>query len=200
MKRDITGVLLAAGQSRRFSGNKLLEPLPGGVPVAVASARRLCAVLPESIAVVDRADSEVAELLRHEGLQITVNERAEEGMGSSIAQGVASSRNARGWVITLADMPCIPSAVVQHLVDGLCQGADCIAPVFRGRRGHPVGFSARHAEALMGLSGDEGARSVLDANRDQLELIETDDAGVVIDIDTPGDMPDAQVLSRAGKG
>jgi molybdenum cofactor cytidylyltransferase len=81
-------------------------------------------------------------------------------------------------------MPCIPEAVIQAVVAGLDQGADIIAPVYQGQRGHPVGFSARHAPALLQLHADAGARGIIAANNGSLKLIETNDAGVIFDIDS----------------
>lgn len=186
MSHDITGVLLAAGAGRRFGSNKLLHRLDNGLPLVVASARQLKAALSRPIAVVGDPDGEVAGLLREEGLGIVVNPRAAEGMGTSIARGVAASPAAQGWVIALADMPFIPVTVIRQVVEGLAAGGSVIAPVYHDRRGHPVGFSARHAGSLMRLAGDAGARGIIRDNRDSLVLIEVEDAGVVLDIDTPG--------------
>ena len=58
----------------------------------------------------------------------------------------------------------------------------------RGERGHPVGFAARYRAALMALSGDEGARSVVAANAADVMTIEVDDPGVVRDVDRPADL------------
>lgn len=186
MSAGITGVLLAAGAGRRFGSNKLLHSLDNGLPMVVASARQLKAALPHTIAVVADPDGEVAGLLREEGLGIVVNSRAAGGMGTSIARGVAASTVAQGWVIALADMPFIPATVIHQVVEGLAGGGSVVAPVYRERRGHPVGFSARHAGALMRLAGDEGARGIIRDNRGSLVLIEVDEPGVVTDIDTPG--------------
>ena len=183
MTAAITGILLAAGQSTRFGANKLLHRLGDGTPMAVAAARPLTAVLACSIAVVADAQNGLAGQLAQEGLRIIPNPRAGDGMGTSIACGVAASPDASGWVIALADMPCIPEAVIQAIVDGLDRGADIIAPVYQGQRGHPVGFSARHAVALKQLQGDAGARGIIAAHKDSLELIETPEAGVILDID-----------------
>ena len=187
MNPQITGILLAAGESRRFGSNKLLYPLEDGVPMVVAAARRLLAALPRSIAVVDAPDSEVADLLNGESLDIVVNPEAGRGMGSSLARGVAATPAAAGWVIALADMPYIPVPVIRQVAGRLAAGASVVAPVYRGRRGHPVGFAARHASALMQLQGDAGARGVIDANAGSLEPVEVETATVVTDIDTPGD-------------
>lgn len=188
MNRIIAGILLAAGQSRRFGGNKLLYPLPDGTPIAVAAARHLLSEFPETTAVVDDGDGEVAGLLAREGLRVVVNRSASIGMGTSIACGIAACRDAQGWVIALADMPYVPASLTGQIVSALKQGYDIVAPVYRRKRGHPVGFSNRHANALLQLSADKGARSVIAANRDTLHLIETAQQGVIVDIDSIEDV------------
>ncbi len=189
MKPSATGILLAAGQATRFGANKLLHPLADGTPMAVACARTLHNVLARCIAVVDDTQGAVAGLLAEAGLQVIANPRTLEGMGTSIACGVAASPHASGWVIALADMPRIPANIVQAVADGLGCGADLIAPVYHGQRGHPVGFASRHAAALLALHTDTGARDIIAAHRDTLELIETQDSGVIADIDTPASLP-----------
>jgi molybdenum cofactor cytidylyltransferase len=184
-----TGILLAAGQGTRFGSNKLLQPLADGTPMAVASARTLHTVLAHCIAVVNDAQGRVARLLAAAGLQVIANPNAPDGMGTSIACGVAASPNAGGWVIALADMPAIPVRVMQSVADGLVRGADIIAPVYSGLRGHPVGFAQRHAPVLRALHSDRGARDIIAAHRDTLELIDTQDSGVILDIDTPASLP-----------
>ena len=188
MKPSPAGILLAAGQGTRFGVNKLLHPLTGGTPMAVACARNLHAVMAHCIAVVDDSGSDLAKLLAATGLEVIVNPHAREGMGTSIACGVAASANAGGWVIALADMPDIPASVIQSVADGLARGADIIAPCYRGQRGHPVGFAARHAPALRALHTDCGARDIIATHRNTLELIEIQDSGVIKDIDTPASL------------
>ena len=189
MKPAPVGILLAAGQGTRFGSNKLLYPLADGTPMAVASARTLHTVLAHCIAVVNDAQGSVARLLAEAGLQVIANPHAPNGMGTSIACGVAASPNAGGWVIALADMPNIPARVIQSVADGLTCGADIIAPVYRGQRGHPVGFALRHASALRALHSDRGARDIIAAHRSTLELIDTQDSAVILDIDTPASLP-----------
>ena len=189
MKPTCTGILLAAGQSTRFGSNKLLAPLSDGTPMVIACACTLHAVLERFIAVVDDRQSAVARLLAEAGLQVIANPRALEGMGTSIACGVAASPGTGGWLIALADMPGIPARVIQQVAGGLARGADIVAPVCRGQRGHPVGFAARHAPALLALNADSGARDIITAHRDTLKLIETPHSGVIVDIDTPAALP-----------
>ena len=189
MTATCAGILLAAGRSRRFGGDKLLHPLADGTPMAVACARRLYQVLPDCLAVVGDTRSALAQQLAAEGLRVIANPRARQGMGTSIACGVAAAAGARGWLITLADMPAIPADVIQALAGGLNEGADIIAPVCCGRRGHPVGFAARHGPELLALSADRGARDIIVASRATLVTLETADCGVLHDIDSPDALP-----------
>ena len=184
----IVGVLLAAGVASRFGAHKLLQALPDGAPVGVASARNLMAALPNSIAVVRDGDLELASAFAALGMQVVNNPRAGEGMGTSLAAGIGASEDADGWLIALGDMPWIRPGTMAALASRLRSGASMVAPVYRGRRGHPVGFSAAWGPALATLSGDQGARELLGQYAEQLQLVDTDDDGVLADIDHPSDM------------
>ena len=92
------------------------------------------------------------------------------------------------WVIALADMPWIEIATIQCIAVALDLGADLVAASHQGVRGHPVGFSRRYYAELVALSGDEGAKTIVGAHERELQLIETDDAGISRDVDTPGDL------------
>ncbi len=183
MTSDIVGVLLAAGASSRFGGNKLLHPLHTGLEVGVAAAQRLIAVIPESLAVVKPDDDALPPLLAAQGLTIVVNDRAGEGLGTSIACGVAAAPQANGWVVGLADMPLIQSATIELVSNRLRNGAAIVAPVYHGQRGHPVGFSTRFFNELTHLQTDRGARHLLEQHADILDLVTVDDRGVLMDVD-----------------
>ena len=85
-------------------------------------------------------------------------------------------------------MPAIRAETIARVAEALRGGARIAAPVYRGERGHPVGFAAACYEELSGLTGDTGARSVMHAHRDALVLLQCDDAGVVYDIDRKADL------------
>ena len=185
---EIVGILLAAGSSRRFGAPKLLHPLHDGVPVAAAAAKALIQVLPNTLAVVKPGDHVLIELLTELGLHIVENPLADEGLGTSLAAGVNTAMQADGWLIMLADMPWIQPTTISALADRLNNGASIVAPVYAGRRGHPVGFSSRWLHPLSDLSGDKGARDLIAGNPDALELLATEDAGVLKDVDFPHDL------------
>lgn len=186
----VVGILLAAGSGSRFGADKLLHPIDG-LPMAAHSGRHLRAALPKSVAVVRHLESPVAHSLRQEGLQIVVCDQAHSGMGASLACGVAASDDAAGWLIALADMPFVRPATCAAVAMALAKGAVLAAPQYQGRRGHPVAFGRRFREELLALRGDTGARGLLNACAEQLHLLETDDPGVLQDVDLPADLPAA---------
>lgn len=185
---ELVGILLAAGSAQRFGAPKLLHPLPDGVPVAITAARTLLQVLPKTIAVVRPGDHALIQLFTELGLQTVENPLADKGMGTSLAAGVNAANDADGWVIALADMPWIQPETITALVDRMKSGASMVAPVYAGTRGHPVGFSSRWLQPLRGLSGDKGARDLIENYSNELELLTTEDAGVLKDIDFPQDL------------
>jgi molybdenum cofactor cytidylyltransferase len=184
---SLQGILLAAGASRRFGGNKLLHAL-NGQPLAVHAATSLARALRGSIAVI-RPDPLLRELLEGAGLRVIECARADEGMGVSLAAGVAATTEARGWIVALADMPYIRSSTHARVAQALFDGAELAAAAHQGQRGHPVGIGARFRDDLLALTGDAGARELVASNTGMLELVECGDPGVTRDIDTRADLP-----------
>jgi len=182
------GILLAAGRSTRFGTDKLLHRLPDGTAIALASARAMAAAMPRVVAVVRDDNPALRDLLRGVGIAIVAAPTTDEGMGRSIAAGVAATADAAGWVVGLADMPFIRAATIAKVLAALAAGSPLAAPAIRGQRGHPVGFDRRFRSALAALRGEEGARQLLREHQAQLDLIECDDAGIIADIDRPGDL------------
>jgi molybdenum cofactor cytidylyltransferase len=187
------GILLAAGFSRRFgASNKLLQPLPDGNPIALASAKRLIEAIPFSIAVVRPENSTLADLLQDAGLKVFFCSEQDTEMADSLSAAIkfsaAYSESSDGFVIALADMPYINSQTTSAIASKLSEGASIVVPTYQGQRGHPVGFSAKFRTELESLHGDEGARSILKRYPEEIVFLECDDSGILADIDTPADL------------
>lgn len=189
---DVVGVLLAAGRGTRFGGDKLLARLGSGdlagEPVGVVALRHLRLAVPDVVAVVRDDDRALAAELGANGARIVRCPNADEGMGASLACGVRATANAKGWLVALADMPWISPATVSRIAAAIASGAPLVAPFHRGERGHPVGFGAACYAALAALTGDEGAKVVVAAQRDGVVRIDVDDAGILRDVDAPADL------------
>ncbi|MGE0559965.1 MAG: NTP transferase domain-containing protein [Burkholderiales bacterium] len=187
-EKPAVAVLLAAGAGSRFGGGKLLHPLEDGVAIAAHAARNLIAAGLAVTAVVRPGDFPVAEMLEQEGCEVSVCPEAARGMGVSLSHGVAATREAGGWIVALADMPRIRPDTIMRVAQALATGAEIVAPEYQGDRGHPVGFGRRFLHELQALTGDSGARPIVQRNQALVRLIECDDPGVLLDIDRRADL------------
>ena len=187
-RAPVLGILLAAGSGSRFGGAKLLAALDDGAMIGERALANLTAGVDAVLAVVRPGDDALARSMAHGGARVTVCANAADGMGESLAWGVRAAPVVKGWVVALADMPWTTSETIARIADALRGGALLAAPSHRGVRGHPVAISARYFSDLCALSGDEGAKRVLTANAESLTLIETDDPGVVRDVDLRSDL------------
>jgi molybdenum cofactor cytidylyltransferase len=184
----IQGVLLAAGAGRRFGGGKLLHPLPDGTPIGVAAWRNLQAALPDSLVVVRMGDEALRQRFSADGARVLVCEDAHAGMAHSLSHAIRTTAGASGWVIALGDMPKVEPKTIRTLAQRLLGGARIVLPNWHGERGHPVGFAARYRDELLALAGDRGARVLLERHADDVEALELEDPGVLLDVDEVKDL------------
>lgn len=110
------------------------------------------------------------------------NPDAAEGIASSIRLGVAHAGEAR-ILITLCDQPFVTSDQLRAL---LAIDAPIVATGYRGIAGVPAAFAPRFIPELLQLRGDRGARAVIEAHRDETNVVAFEDAG--IDIDSEEDL------------
>ncbi len=123
-----------------------------------------------------------------ERIELVGNRRFAEGMGTSLAQGVsACSWGTDAILIAHADSPFFRTEDVDRLIDAHLRGAVIAAPTNGGRRGHPVLMDGTFRDELEDLSGDAGARDILEREADRIVEIELDHEGFLVDIDTPDD-------------
>lgn len=193
-KPCMAAVLLAAGASRRMGGeNKLLRHIDG-VPLLRRSTETLLASGIDYCVVVIPANA--ADHRRAlEGLPVTIIEAtdAARGMSASLCAGLAALPDeAEAVLIALADMPDLTPEDIIRVIEGHDpdKGQLIVCPLDdTGRRGHPVLFDRRYFENLQDLSGDTGAREVLQAVPDQIVEVHVG-AAVTQDLDTPQDWAD----------
>lgn len=191
MKARAAVIVLAAGRGSRFAGggHKLAQPLgtstvlgttlrhavESHLPVVVVTTAPLAPIAGRHVASRDVVVLPAADGLSAEPL----------GMGYSIAAGVGARAHASGWLVLPGDMPTVRPSTLQAVARQLADHPVAYAQ-HRGRRGHPVGFSAELYSELVVLSGDDGARRLL--ARYPATPVEVDDPGVLFDVDTEDDL------------
>ena len=137
--------------------------------------------------------------VRASGLRWHLEDAGHAGMGDSIAAAVRATSQAGGWLVLPGDLPLVLPDTLRTIASALVHGAEVVAPVLAGQRGHPVGFAAALGTALAALTGEQGASALVRtaAQRGALLLLPVEDCGVVTDIDTLDDLQRADALLRA---
>ncbi len=179
-------IILAAGMSSRMKANKLLLPWRDGQPIVSHVAAKYIRLGIASVVVVTGRDAEqVTASLADFPLQCIFNADYETGeILSSVKTGLAAMPNeVTACFIQLADMPCISPAIIAHLRARHQSGKNA-APRYAGQRGHPILLDRAFWQAMLDLPPNAMPRDVIHAYRDHLHLVDTDDDGVILDIDT----------------
>jgi len=187
----ISGVVLAAGLSRRMGANKLLLKLAGRPVVALAIDAFLKSRLDEVVVV---ASEPVGRSLaaRRPGLRVIINREPEAGMSASLKLGLRAAEG-RAVVIGMGDQPLLlPSTIDAVIAEYARSDAKVVVPVHRGQRGNPVLFDRVLFPQIEEISGDVGAKSVVSQNQDQVLEVEVGDAGILLDVDSPSDIAVAE--------
>lgn len=203
-RRAVHAVLLAAGASTRFGGLKQTAPVDGS-PMIVASLRALLATPVTQVVVVlghGRHEVEAAAraVVSDPRVAYVVNPHPDEGLSRSLAVGVGAVPLADGVLVALGDMPWIVPETLRRLLDVFADDVrDIVAPVHDGRRGHPVIFSPRFADALAALNGDVGAAPLVRRFAADLRSVEVEDPGVLRDVDDPSALARCAARSTPGR-
>lgn len=171
----VTGIILAAGASARFGSPKQWQVLRGETLLARAVRVAREAGCEQVIAVLRPGDS-IA------GARVVENADAAEGVSTSIRAGILAAAGER-VLIMLCDQPLITP---EHLRSLMAIEAPIVASNYAGTIGVPAVFDARFAGELTALTGDRGARGVIEAHRAEVVTVPFEAAAV--DIDTLEDL------------
>lgn len=186
----IAGLLLAAGEGRRYGRPKaLVEHEDGRLFVdRAADVLREGGCAPVFVVLGAAADT-VRTAASLEGVSVVDNPLWSTGMGSSLRAGLAAlaSTDADAAVVLLVDTPGIPAAAVGRLREAAATdpGTALVMATYGGKRGHPVLLGRAHWDGVAELAvGDVGARPYL-AHRQVIE-VGCDDIADPTDLDVPG--------------
>src|SRR5689334_3217390 len=122
----IVGILLAAGAGTRFGGGKLRATLPDGSPLGVRACATMVSALDEVIAIVRPGDDALAADLQRAGARVSFCPDAVNGMGASLAHGVAQAADADAVIVALADMPWVAASTIDAVHAALEKGSSLV--------------------------------------------------------------------------
>jgi molybdenum cofactor cytidylyltransferase len=179
----VGGLILAAGEGRRFGGAKQLAEVRGRplLAHAVAAMRGVAAVHPVVVVLGARAD-EVRAGIDLSGVDVVVNENWAEGQSSSLRRGVQALGDVDAAVVTLGDMPFVTSTVIAGVLQFDPGRFDAVRATYHGHPGHPVLLTRPLLARVDELRGDVGFRDLLSDAR--LREFECGDLCDPADVDT----------------
>lgn len=199
----VAGIVLAAGESRRFGQTKQLLDYYGHPFVRVVAEKAIAAGLDPVIVVTGCDAQAVEEALAGLPLKVVRNEEWPSGQASSIRAGLACLSALHpdhpipaGWanrqmtvgaaIFLLADMPQITAEVLRALVEAHARELPAVlAPMVEDRRTNPVLFDSVTFPDLTQLTGDVGGRAIF--SRYSPAYLPWLDDGLLRDVDTPDD-------------
>lgn len=187
----LAAAILAAGESRRMGQPKALLPYQGTTFLEhLLEITRQPRIGIQKI-VLGAGAEEIRGRLRGVKAEIVINAEWQRGQLSSIRAAIRSLSpgETEGLVICPVDHPLVSASLIQKLVRAFDGCGKCIVvPTRADRRGHPVIFRATLYEELLAASDEVGAREVVRAHPEEVEEVETDEEGVILNLNDPETM------------
>ena len=185
----ISAILLAAGQSKRMDGENKLTKEIQGIPLIKHSVKNILASSINELIIVLGHQREIIEKLidKNEKIKFIFNKDFESGMASSIKTGLDNlSEKTEAFFICLGDMPMVSHDIYDQLIKSK-NNREIIVPTYKGQQGNPVLFNKSMKEKIMGITGDVGAKKILELNKDKILNLEINNQNISKSFNTQSD-------------
>lgn len=183
----VGGLILAAGEGRRFGGAKQLAEVRGRPLLwhAVAAILAVPALDPVVVVLGARADDVRAGVDLQRARTVVCPDWA-EGQAASLRCGVAALGDVDAAVVTLGDQPFITPAVIAGVLQFDPARHDAVRATYAGRPGHPVLLARPLLDRVGELRGDVGFRDLLEGAR--VRRFECGELCNPVDVDTRAEL------------
>jgi len=185
----ISAILLAAGQSKRMVNENKLTKKIQDVPLIKHSVKNILASSISELIIVLGHQKEIIEKIidKDEKIKFIFNKNFESGMASSIKTGLNQlSTKTEAFFICLGDMPMVDHDIYNQLIKSK-GNKEIIVPTYKGLQGNPVLFNKSMKEKIMSITGDAGAKQILELNKDKILNLEINDQSITKGFNTQDD-------------
>ncbi|NLY73424.1 MAG: nucleotidyltransferase family protein [Tissierellia bacterium] len=183
----VTGIILAAGFSKRFGADKLMLDFRGQ-PMVEKIIREAQASKLDRLLLIYRS-KELEGLARSLGVEAFYNDRAHLGQAESVKLGVKKTQAGSAYMFIMGDQPLVDAEFIDSLLEEYYKAPGLIlVPCFGDRRGNPVIFPPELGEELLKLEGDAGGRQIMGQFSELLGYYQVEDERLGRDLDLPEDL------------
>lgn len=186
----ITCIVLAAGESKRFKGNKLLFEIKANVTIIEFLLKSIIASRVDRTIVVLGHEADLVrkkvQNLTNESLHTVINpDYRKGGMSSSIRRGLEQALDSHAIMITPADIPFIPSKVFNQLIDYYyTHSPRLIIPTYQNQKGHPILISSDLFSHVRKISEEKrGMKEIIASYAEDLVFLPTESQTILQDVD-----------------
>jgi molybdenum cofactor cytidylyltransferase len=185
----ISGIILAAGESRRMGTLKQLLPYRDKTVIETVVDSFQQVDLHEIIVVLGYCAKQIQKTLNGYSIKTVINEKYCDGMLSSIQCGIESvDAFADAFLIGLGDQPFVPTSVISELLKHfISQEKGIILPSYGGKRGHPIIIHRKYRDDIFGLDHNIGLKQLIHHNQNDLLVVDVASDVVIRDMDFPED-------------
>lgn len=190
----IWAVLLAAGESKRMGTPKQLLPFGRTTVIETALEHILASSVDRTLVVLGAVRDRLEPLLKRFPVSLTVNPGFLEGMLSSVRWGIRHlPPDARAALIFLGDQPWITPETIDRVIHAFkTTGRGLVLPVQGDAGGHPLLIDLKYREEIESLNPAVGLRELLSRHFEDVCRVESGDAGILRDMDTPREYEDSK--------
>jgi len=195
----IAALVLAAGRAVRMGSPKLLLPVGGEALLARVLRAARASRCDDVLVVVGAGAEDITAAAREAGARAVLNPRYAEGMGTSVAAGIAALPDeCEAVVVLLGDQPFVGPEIINALIDAHRDtGRPLVASRYGTVRGAPMLIGRDLFDEARALDGDVGARVLLRRHPELVAEVDVGEGPASWDVDTPDDLERAR---RAGRG
>ena len=182
----ISAILLAACQSKRMNGENKLTKKIKGIPLIKHSVKNILNSSIDELIIVLGYQKDIVEKVidKNKKTKFVFNKDFEKGVASSIKAGLNHlSEKTEAFFICLGDMPMVNLNIYNQLIKSINK-KEIIVPTYKGQQGNPVLFAKSMKEKIINISGDVGAKKILELNKDKILNLEINDQCVTKDFNT----------------
>lgn len=185
----ITGLVLAAGQSKRMGRPKMLLPFRNKTVIESVLNESLQSNLDKVLVVLGGDRESICKQIQSLPVETCFNPDYRQGMLSSVQAGLRNLPAETDAVcLILGDQPQIQAAVIDQLIKVFDKSKqNILIPEFNNRRGHPVLFSASYIDEIFTLNQNIGLRELMQRHRDDILELNIQAPEILEDLDTPED-------------